>query len=47
MGWHVDHGSTAAEVHITDIAATVCSLIHVQMPSGCIGKPVIQVTDDH
>lgn len=45
MGWHVKHGTTSAEVHITDIAATVCSLIHVQMPSGCIGTPVVQVTE--
>ena len=40
MGWGVPHGSSAAECHITDIAATVCSLIHVQMPSGCIGHAV-------
>ncbi|MBR5930134.1 MAG: alkaline phosphatase family protein, partial [Prevotella sp.] len=29
MGWGVEHGSTQAECHITDIAATVCALIHV------------------
>ena len=40
MGWHVPHGSSAAEVHITDIAPTICSLLHIQMPSGCIGEPV-------
>lgn len=45
MGWHVEHGSTAAEVHITDIAPTICNLIHIQMPSGCIGKSVEQVND--
>ena len=44
MGWGVPHGSTQAECHITDIAATVCALIHVQMPNGCIGKAVTQVT---
>ena len=44
MGWGVQHGSTQAECHITDIAATVCALIHVQMPNGCIGKAVTQVT---
>ena len=44
MGWGVEHGSTQAECHITDIAATVCALIHVQMPNGCIGKAVTQVT---
>ena len=44
MGWKVEHGSTAAEVHITDIAPTICALLHIQMPSGCIGQPVVQIT---
>ena len=40
MGWHVQPQRLTKEVYITDIAATVCSLIHIQMPNGCIGKPV-------
>ena len=44
MGWGVPHGSTQAECHITDIAPTICALIHVQAPNGSIGNPVIQVT---
>ena len=44
MGWGVSHGSTQAECHITDIAPTICSLIHIQAPNGCIGNPVVQVT---
>lgn len=43
-GWHVSHGYTQARTYITDIAPTVCSLIHVQMPNGCIGNPVVQIT---
>lgn len=43
-GWHVPHGSTQARTGITDIAPTVCSLIHIQMPNGCIGAPVVQIT---
>jgi predicted AlkP superfamily pyrophosphatase or phosphodiesterase len=39
MGWGVPHGSCPEEVHITDIAPTVCNLVHIQMPSGCIGMP--------
>lgn len=39
MGWGVPHGSCPTEVHITDIAPTVCNLVHIQMPSGCIGMP--------
>ena len=44
MGWGVEHGSSQVECHITDIAPTICALIHVQAPNGCIGNPVIQVT---
>ncbi|MBR5729482.1 MAG: alkaline phosphatase family protein [Prevotella sp.] len=42
MGWGVSHGASHHEVHITDIAPTVCSLIHIQMPSGCIGQGVYE-----
>ena len=41
MGWNVSHGSTNAAVSMSDIAATVCTMIHVQSPNGCIGKPVV------
>lgn len=37
-GWHVPHGSHAQEVHIIDIAPTVCSLIHIQQPNACVGN---------
>lgn len=39
-GWHVPHGTTQAASSITDIAPTVCSLVHIQMPNGCVGKAV-------
>ncbi len=42
MGWHVMSGTTQKPTFITDIAPTVCSLIHIQMPNGCIGNSVIQ-----
>ncbi len=42
MGWHVKAGTTRKECHITDIAPTVCSLMHVQMPNGCVGRPVLE-----
>lgn len=42
-GWGVRHGQTVREVHMTDIAATVAALLHIQMPSGCIGTPVTEV----
>ncbi|MBO6145021.1 MAG: alkaline phosphatase family protein [Prevotella sp.] len=37
-GWHVPHGSNSAKVHITDIAQTVCSLLHIQQPNASIGN---------
>lgn len=39
MGWHIDSGHTNQPVCIPDIAATVCALLKIQMPSGCIGTP--------
>lgn len=48
-GWKVDHGATSREVHITDIAATVCQMLHIQQPNACIGEPILEVkgeTDD-
>ena len=36
-GWKVPHGACPAEVHITDIAPTVCSLLHIQQPNACAG----------
>ena len=40
MGWHVEHGATNKPVSITDIAATICAMLKIQMPSGCVGNPV-------
>lgn len=37
-GWNVPHGACSTEVHITDIAPTVCSLIRVQQPNACVGS---------
>ncbi len=39
-GWNVPKGSSAAPQTVNDIAATVCSLVGVQMPNGCIGRPI-------
>ncbi|WP_184543987.1 alkaline phosphatase PafA [Mucilaginibacter sp. FT3.2] len=40
MGWGINHGSTTRQTHMTDIAATVASLLHIQAPDGCIGKTI-------
>lgn len=40
MGWHITPGETSRLTHMTDIAATVCAMLHIQAPNGCIGTPV-------
>ena len=39
-GWGIKQGHTNRETYMTDIAATVTALLHVQMPSGCVGKVI-------
>ena len=46
MGWGVRPGKTRREVHMTDIAATVAALLHIQMPSGCVGRPIEEAFAD-
>jgi predicted AlkP superfamily pyrophosphatase or phosphodiesterase len=44
MGWHVKHGASNENAYMTDIAPTIAAMLHIQMPSGCVGKPVKAVT---
>lgn len=39
-GWHIKPGNSNEEVYMTDIAPTLAALLQIQMPSGCIGKPI-------
>ena len=43
MGWHVKQGSTSTPTYMTDIAATVCAMLHIQMPDCCIGNAIQEV----
>lgn len=43
MGWGINHGSLTRQTHMTDIAATIASLLHIQAPDGCIGKTISEV----
>jgi hypothetical protein len=43
MGWGINHGNTTRQTHMTDIAPTVASLLHIQAPDGCIGKTISEV----
>ncbi len=42
-GWGIKKGKTNRETYMTDIAATLSALLHIQMPSGCIGKVIEEV----
>ena len=42
-GWHIPKGETNREVNMTDISATLAAMLHIQMPNGCIGKPIIEL----
>ena len=42
-GWNIKAGKTNRESYMTDIAATVAALLHIQMPSGCVGKVIPEV----
>ncbi len=40
MGWHVEPGQSSQPCRIVDIAPTICEMLHIQMPNGCIGEPL-------
>lgn len=39
-GWHVEHGESTKPVNITDIAPTICAMLHIQKPDASIGNSV-------
>lgn len=43
MGWGIPHGKTSQTYHMTDIAPTIAALLHIQMPSGCVGRVITEV----
>jgi len=42
-GWGIKKGKTNRETYMTDIAVTVAALLHIQMPSGAVGKVIEDV----
>lgn len=42
-GWNIPRGETHRETAMTDISATLAALLHIQMPNGCIGKPITEI----
>jgi hypothetical protein len=43
-GWSIKHGSSNREMYMYDIAPTLAALLHIQMPNGCVGKVIEEVT---
>lgn len=41
-GLGINQGKLAREVHMTDISATIASLLQIQMPSGCVGSVITE-----
>jgi arylsulfatase A-like enzyme len=39
-GWGIRAGHDYSQTYMTDIAATLAALLHIQEPNGCIGKPI-------
>ena len=43
FGWGIKQGKTNGETYMTDIAPTIAALLHIQMPSGCVGHVIEDV----
>lgn len=39
-GWHVPHGERVERNGMTDIAATIAAMLHIQAPDACVGQPI-------
>ncbi len=44
-GWNIKPGKSNREIHMEDIAPTVASLLHIQMPSGNVGKVIEEIVN--
>ncbi|HET6256571.1 MAG TPA: alkaline phosphatase PafA [Puia sp.] len=43
MGWGIRQGRSHEQFYMTDIAPTIAALLRIQMPNGCVGKPISEV----
>jgi len=42
-GWNIKPGKTNRETYMTDIAPTIAAILKIQMPSGSVGKVIVEV----
>ncbi len=45
MGWNVKPGKTNKTHYMTDIAPTLAAMLRIQMPSGCVGEPISEISN--
>jgi predicted AlkP superfamily pyrophosphatase or phosphodiesterase len=45
-GWGIGVRKIVEAVYMTDIAPTIATLLHIQQPSGCVGKPIEDIFED-
>ncbi len=45
-GWGIKKGETSRTTHMTDISATLASLLHIQAPSACVGEVIQEVKSE-
>jgi predicted AlkP superfamily pyrophosphatase or phosphodiesterase len=43
MGWGIRQGHSNEQFYMTDIAPTIAALLRIQMPNGCVGKPITEL----
>lgn len=44
-GWGIQKGKTIRHTSMTDISATLATLLHIQMPNACLGQAIPEVLD--
>ena len=42
-GYGINEGETHKVLTMKDISATIAAILHIQMPSGCVGTPINEV----
>jgi hypothetical protein len=42
-GWNIQPGQSNRRVYMSDIAPTLAAMLHIQMPSGSVGRPIEEI----
>lgn len=42
-GWGIKKGETSRTTHMTDIAATLAAILHIQAPNACVGEVIEEI----